>query len=440
MRKGIYANEETLGLKIILIIVLTANILGGITLWFTNRERFWLAVLPTIIIQAIAIIILNKNRYHESALILGISLVYTSILTTFLSDLSRSFNNPLIPIMMAILIIGVFSYKLFYTIVIISWCTFSTVIFSIKILSDSDFNEALETIIANILTFLIISIIGITSTNMNKKRYKLNNEVIISNKRLLAGEKLKASELLMPALSHELASPVVNAKAIAEIIINEIKKDSSNFSNEIIDSIDILDDSLLRISSVLDRYRVKTLEFDNLKLSSINELLIFLYNKLKIIYEDIFNIHILGSENIQISKNSIITPVIYDIIENSIIHGRGSKLSIVNIYIDWKLVEKQELKKLGFDLENNGVINNGNKKYLLITIKDDGVGIKSEKIIDMNKPILKSLGGKSVSSLGLYLSKLRLEHSYNGKISIENYSNGVIVKIIIPNEYLISVQ
>lgn len=432
MRKGLYVYEETLGLKIILLIILIVNILGGITLWFTNQERFWLAVLPTIVLQNIALLVLNKKRYQESALILGISLIYTSILTTFLSDLSRTFNNPLIPIMMAIIILGVFSYKAFYTTVIISWGVFSCTIYIIKILSDSSFGEALETIIANILTFTIISIIGITSTNLNKKRYKLDKELKVSNKRLLAGEKLKASELLMPALSHELASPVVNAKAIAEIIIDEIRKNSKKFSNEIMDSIKILDDSLLRISSVLDRYRIKTLEFDNLKISSINELFIFLENKLKIIYDEIFTIHILGKENIKISKSSIITPILYDIIENSIIHGRGKDITMVNIYLDWQLVDAEELDSQ--DL--NGT--NGNEKYLLITIKDDGIGINNDKIINMEKPILKSLDGKSVSSLGLYLSKLRLEHSYNGKISISNHSNGVIVKIVIPSSYLVA--
>lgn len=426
-----YAYEETLGLRITLLMILTANFLGGITLWFTNQERFWFAILPTIVLQIIALIVLNKKRHQESAFILGISLIFTSILTTFLSDLSRTFNNPLIPIMMAIMILGVFSYKTFYTTVIISWGIFSCIIYLIKILSDSNFNETLETIIANVLTFTIISIIGIASTNLNKKRNKLDKELAISNKRLLAGEKLKASELLMPALSHELASPVVNAKAVAEILIDEIKKSSKKFSNEIMDSIKILDSSLLRISSVLDRYRIKTLEFDNLRISSINELFIFLENKLKIIYDNIFSIHILGKENIKVSKSSIITPILYDIIENSIIHGRGNNITMVNIYLDWQLIDAEELDSQDFNETNE------NEKYLLFTIKDDGIGITNDKIIDMEKPILKSLDGKSVSSLGLYLSKLRLEHSYNGKISISNYSNGVIVKIVIPKSYLI---
>lgn len=430
MRSNLYVKKEAFALKIILIIMIISNSIGAISLWFTNRPRFWVATVPSLVIQITSLAILNEKRYQITALLLSISLIFTSITTTLISDLSKSYNNSLIPVIMAIIIIGVFSYKRSFTLSIILFGSYSVITFLIVSLHGQVSQVVIESIIAHTLIFVIITIIGYISTIMNKQRLKLNKDLQISNKRVLAGEKLKSSELIMPALSHELASPILNAKTTFEILANEVKSKENNFSNKTTYLVKTLENSLLRISEVLDRYRIKTIDYDNLKITSLNELIKFLLTKLQIIYNDVFTLHIKGSDKINITKSTMLIPVLYDILENSIIHGRGQEKENINIYIDWKKKNIDDCKKYNFENIENSY--NKNESFILISIKDDGIGLSNKKIIKMNKPILKSLDGKSVSSLGLYLSKLRLEHSYNGKISILNSDKGVIVRILIP--------
>lgn len=430
MGSNLYVKNETFGLKIILIIMIASNSIGAISLWFTNRPRFWASTIPSLILQVTSLAILNEKRYQNTALLLSISLIFTSITTTLISDLSKSYNNSLIPIIMAILIIGVFSYKKAFTIAIILLGSYSLITYLIVSLHGQISQVIIESIIAHTLIFIVIVIMGYLSTLMNKQRLKLNKDLRVSNKRVLAGEKLKSSELIMPALSHELASPVLNAKTTFEILANEVNSNNNQFSNKTTYLIKVLDNSLVRISEVLDRYRVKTIDYDNLKIDSLSELFEFLLTKLRIIYNNIFTMHIKGTEKINITKSTMLIPVLYDILENSIIHGRGEEIDNINIDIDWKRVDISDCNNYSFENIKNSY--SKNESFILISIKDNGIGLSSQKSINMDKPILKSLDGKSVSSLGLYLSKLRLEHSYNGKISILNLDQGVIVRILIP--------
>lgn len=71
-------------------------------------------------------------------------------------------------------------------------------------------------------------------------------------------------------------------------------------------------------------------------------------------------------------------------------------------------------------------------KYYTITIKDNGKGIDPNILHKIYDPYFSTKFQKEGTGIGLYMSKIIIEDSLDGEITLENYDEGVLCKIKLP--------
>lgn len=400
--------EESI-IKVILIVILCANFFGAIELYSTNRTRFYISVLPTLVSQIMLLVFNRKIKAEMIATTLGFLLIYTSVTTSLFADISQDYNSPLIPIMMGIILVGVFSYNRKFTLSIILVSIFSIAYYCYR--RTPELEKPIEVYIAYSLHLLVISLIAFSTTIMNYKRYIYQLQIESSNKRMIAGEKLRGSEIIMPAISHDISGPLGNAKILSDVILNELKEGKYEGAEHILDSVELLHRSLARISKVVTRYRNLTLPKNPSRNSyQLKEIVEQVEKYLKLITPDLKDVDIDCNENLYVINGISLIPVFKDILENSISHNPNKGLKI----------------KISCKCTKNS---------LAVRVSDNGTGfINSKKYLE--NPVLSSFNGVSRTSLGLYLSRLRVEHAFGGEIEIKSSSDGTEVSIIIPDKFI----
>lgn len=95
------------------------------------------------------------------------------------------------------------------------------------------------------------------------------------------------------------------------------------------------------------------------------------------------------------------------------------------IYATQKNLEKREIGEIVIDsyIKNN---------YLYILIEDSGKGIDKKDIKNIFNPYFTTKNKQHGTGLGLYILKLIVENSMNGKVIVENGKRGAIFTIKIP--------
>ncbi|MEA3490962.1 MAG: ATP-binding protein [Campylobacterota bacterium] len=70
-------------------------------------------------------------------------------------------------------------------------------------------------------------------------------------------------------------------------------------------------------------------------------------------------------------------------------------------------------------------------KYIL-EVSDNGGGIQEEIIENIFDPYFSTKSKKNGTGLGLYMSKIITEEHCDGELQVENITDGVLFKVILP--------
>jgi len=130
----------------------------------------------------------------------------------------------------------------------------------------------------------------------------------------------------------------------------------------------------------------------------------------------------------QLRNNGI--EITRDLSNDIIFHGFGNELSqvLLSIIVNAKdaLIEnKIEKPLIRISVEKNS-------DYGIICIQDNGGGVKNEYINKVFEPYFTTKDSHNGTGLGLYMSKMIVEQNMNGKLSLENISEGVQLCISLP--------
>ena len=129
--------------------------------------------------------------------------------------------------------------------------------------------------------------------------------------------------------------------------------------------------------------------------------------------------HSLGRSNIDIEMN----------LEDVTAHGFPNYYSqvIMNIINNARdALEDKQVKKPVILIKS---FLSKNSKHAVLTIEDNAGGIKSDVIPQIFNPYFSTKSKEKGTGLGLYMSKLIIEHNMKGKLSVKNTSSGACFRI-----------
>ena len=89
------------------------------------------------------------------------------------------------------------------------------------------------------------------------------------------------------------------------------------------------------------------------------------------------------------------------------------------------LIEKEENRWIE-------VVSHEEDDYVLIEIRDNAGGIKTDIMDQIFEPYVSSKGEQKGTGLGLYMSKIIIEEHLNGKLSCHNGEEGAVFTVQLP--------
>lgn len=240
-------------------------------------------------------------------------------------------------------------------------------------------------------------------------RYNVQKQIIVKKDSLLSKQsKLASMGEMISNIAHQWRQPINRVNLSLEVIDEVIKDkniDSQIINNKITNSrrnIEYMSQTIDDFSSFFSPNK----KMENFKLNNaIHRSLFLIDSRLKNVKINILNktdVEIFGFENEIIQ---VILVILNNAIDNFLI--REIKQKIINISVD-----------------------NINEK-VIISIADNGGGIDEEKIDFIFDPYFTTKFKGEGTGIGLYMAKMLIENSMDGKLQVESSLGGVIFKIII---------
>lgn len=235
----------------------------------------------------------------------------------------------------------------------------------------------------------------------NKNKDKL---IFQQNKMAALGE-------MLGNISHQWRQPLMEINSIFLPIEAKLSMDMPLDKDELIQSIDKLNEITKYMSNTIDDFRdffasdKEKIEFKLLE--QINSTINIISGGLK---ADNIKLEIIIKKNpILIGYKNEYSQVLINIISNA-----------RDILVQRK-IEDPYIKISIYEEKNN----------IITTIEDNGKGINIEPIENIFEPFFTH-EKKNGTGLGLFMSKLIIENNMNGKLEASNTEQGAILKIIIP--------
>lgn len=120
----------------------------------------------------------------------------------------------------------------------------------------------------------------------------------------------------------------------------------------------------------------------------------------------------------------------YDLVKDGLVYGYGNQLSqaifnIISNSIDGLVEKGTGDRSIQVKIEKES-------REIHITIQDNGVGIPADVADRIFDVYFSTKSAQKGTGLGLYMSKLIIEHNLKGKIHLANHINGVTMFIALP--------
>ena len=238
-----------------------------------------------------------------------------------------------------------------------------------------------------------------------------------NSQKLKRAEQLASLTTLAAGVAHEIKNPLGSISIYIQLIEKIIKKNIDNSSQcflELKDYCAIIKEEIGRLEDTINSFlfSVRKLEL-NLEETNINSLILSTVDFLKYEIEN-NNINI----EIKFDRDNLITRIDERYIKQSLIN-------IIQNAIDSILEKKEKNYKKEIQIKLKTIDN-----FALITIKDNGMGIKEELISKIFEPYFTTK--RHGTGLGL-TNVARIIEAHNGNINIESeYKKGTKVIIKLP--------
>lgn len=252
----------------------------------------------------------------------------------------------------------------------------------------------------------------------------------------------KAKDLFLGILSHELKTPITITKGYIETLLSKDFELSERVKNSLSTALKSINNLSEKVDDLLDYMRLETKKLKlYIKEISLKETLEEVLKELSPFLEERKQRLVLKEGDVSFKADAKwIKKAFSSIINNSIKFSPDGK----NIYIDFEVVGKESLRLPDYVKERPGLAN----KYLIISIKDEGIGIPEDEInkifdsfYELGDIRTHSTGKYKFMSkgvgLGLSFTK-QIIHMHNGIIyaespgfDLEKYP-GTTIKIVLP--------
>lgn len=236
-------------------------------------------------------------------------------------------------------------------------------------------------------------------------------ERIIIEKELSQKEKMAGIGQLSSAIAHELKTPIAVIKGSVYLLRNYMK----NIENKKIENqLNIINETLSEaeeiIMNLLDYSRISKLEEREIDIEKLIEQIIFISRKES------------SRINVKIERNFSHSPFIY----------KGKVEPIKQVFLNIFTNALTALKNGGNLLIEGKNIMRNRKKYIAVSIIDDGPGIDEKIKATIFDPFVTTSSDSLNTGLGLWITKKILENM-NGDIEISSIKgSGTAVHIFLP--------
>jgi len=408
-------------LSVLIGVTIVLLLLGASTQYVSNRQRFFWAGPPALLFYFIALFLNNRDRMRLGAMVYSLTLIYVSGTTIFFADPAILHNNPLVPITVSLMVMAAFSFYKRDLVLLLTLSLGLMVFYSFRH-GGTATGESIDislVVIATVLNLLFLGIPAFIIVSMNYRRMIKSLQFSESVSRIIQGEKLKGSELLIPVITHEVSGDLGNAAVLVSLLKEQALVQQGMDKEELQNLLTLLETHIERLRGIFSRYRSKLeLHSEPSRGLPLGEVLqtITAHVKLSLPQQGSVDISYQGDPGVALQQYRVLGAVIFDLVENVYIHAFSSETENPALVITWKWYK--------------------DSRKLEIILADNGQGFHRNPEEYFISPQMVTYQGRSKAAMGLYFCHMRMEHHFQGEIRVDSSPEGARVRLFIPGDFV----